>query len=361
MDANENSERRWVWELLQNAKDVKYSEKGVAVEIAYYWNGENGFVEFKHDGLLFSVKNITFLVEQISTKERTSIEGERPKTTGKFGTGFLTTHLLSEKVEVEGIVKESDLPYKKFQLILDRSGRNIDDIIASVNASLNTLEAIDNEPPYEEYRSENFNTLFRYELDSKGFIVAEKGLEDLHLSLPFTLSFLPEIRSVYISSEDIKYEVPPPSVICGNLQIYKVIKTTSGSQSEINIVVLTREFTSIAVEIQYKGDKVFLKEFDLSMPKLFCDFPLVGSEDFPFPVIINSSNFNPTEPRDGVFLTDKDDHRIEENKEIVNTAVSLYYELLNYASENNWQNIYTLAKVSLPKERNWISSNWYEV
>lgn len=35
----------------------------------------------------------------ISTKDRTKEEDGKRKTTGKFGTGFLTTHLLSEIVK----------------------------------------------------------------------------------------------------------------------------------------------------------------------------------------------------------------------------------------------------------------------
>jgi hypothetical protein len=31
------------------------------------------------------------------------IDGPAPETTGKFGTGFLTTHLLSRIVEISGI------------------------------------------------------------------------------------------------------------------------------------------------------------------------------------------------------------------------------------------------------------------
>jgi len=69
-------------------------------------------------------------------------EGVKPKTTGKFGTGFLTTHLLSQVVDVEGVVKEPGLPYRKFKLQLDRTGRDIDVIIDSVNRSLATLDNI---------------------------------------------------------------------------------------------------------------------------------------------------------------------------------------------------------------------------
>lgn len=87
MGENKASERRWIWELLQNAKDVGFEDVKVSVEVNF--DKSNSFVEFRHNGKPFSVDNITFLIEQVSTKERKLIEGEKPKTTGKFGTGRL--------------------------------------------------------------------------------------------------------------------------------------------------------------------------------------------------------------------------------------------------------------------------------
>lgn len=111
--------RRWIWELIQNAKDVAYQD-GVNIQILYD-DELDAHVEFRHDGQPFTADNIRFLIEQISTKDRDEdSEGRRP-TTGKFGTGFMTTHLLSEIVKVKGVAKEPDLKYKKFKLQLDRS------------------------------------------------------------------------------------------------------------------------------------------------------------------------------------------------------------------------------------------------
>ena len=61
-----------------------------------------------------------------------------PETTGKFGTGFLTTHLLSRVVLVSGIytnlrenqpMPDEGVKYKKFSLMLDRSPRDKKEMI----------------------------------------------------------------------------------------------------------------------------------------------------------------------------------------------------------------------------------------
>lgn len=358
MDATNSSERRWVWELLQNAKDVGFEDKSVSVEINF--DRSNSFVEFKHNGKPFTVDNITFLIEQVSTKERTGKEGEKPKTTGKFGTGFLTTHLLSEKVDLSGVVKEPELPYRKFDIQLDRSGREVQEITDSVNASISVLESLDSYPAFEAWNPDTFNTVFRYNLDTKGIGVAEIGITDLHIALPFTLAFLPKIAFVSIPSEDLLYQLESIGNLNDQIKIVRIIKGSEGVQTPIEIVTLEDDDVSIAIEIEKKDGKIFIKQLDKLMPRLFCDFPLIGTEDFYFPVVTNSSFFNPNEPRNGIFLIDKAEQKVLDNKALMKKALSLYFSLLNFASENDWQDMFHLVAIKQPSEKNWISKTWFE-
>jgi hypothetical protein len=361
MDENENSSRRWIWELLQNAKDVAFEDSGVSVEINFQTNNEVGFIEFKHNGKPFSIDNLTFLIEQVSTKERKPKGTSKVKTTGKFGTGFLTTHLLSEIVEVESVVKEPDEPYRKFSLSLDRSAKDIDEIIASVNSSLASLEEIDSQIPMDRFEPTKFNTVFRYKLDANGIEVAKKGLKDLHNSLVFLLGFLPEIKSVKIINENSLYELSQEIIEeVEGIRIFTVSQLIQELEHETKIAILSKNDTSIAVELEYQNDEIFIKKINPMVPRLFCDFPLIETESFPFPVLINNPTFNPTEPRDGVYLTDKSDKKIEENKSIMVEAVELYFALLEYASLNKWGNIYLLAKLPYIKEKGWLSKKWLE-
>lgn len=359
LDEGEDSARRWVWELLQNAKDVSHDDSDLTVEIDFKEEKGNKIVEFKHNGKPFSTDNVTFLIEQVSTKERTPQETANIKTTGKFGTGFLTTHLLSEKVEIEGILKEEDEPYRRFNILLDRSGADIQEIIASVNDSHASLEDIDLQDPCDDYSPNGYNTVFRYVLDESGASVAQKGIDDLHTALSYTLVFLPEIKSVKIVNEDIHYELSQNSCGLGDkIKLYKVQRSELWDEVEVLIALLTENDVSIAIEVELIENRVFLKEFSTLMPRLFCDFPLIGTEDFPFPVVVNSRKFNPNEPRNGVYLTDRPGKKIEENKSIILKAVELYNYLLDYASKENWGNIHLLAKIPDWKDKSWISKEW---
>lgn len=359
--SNESRKRRWIWELLQNAKDASFPDQKVRVEINHQFSAPNGILSFSHNGKPFSVDDVTFLVEQVSTKDQKTEAGTAPKKTGKFGTGFLTTHLLSERVELNAVLKETDLPYRKFSLVLDRTGRTVDEIIESVETSLALLDTIDAGEPMSNYTKDNFNTNFQYQLSEKSNEVAKIGLDDLSRCIPFTLAFNPVFQTIQCKHENTTYQrIDERGINDHGIRIVTIRKTTPSSEEQIKIVVMSEGLTTIAIEIEENEKSISIKAFDESLPRLFCDFPLVGSEDFYFPTVINNPSSSPTEPRDGIDLTDNEDIDIENNKLIIGSAISLYYKLLDYAADQNWQNTYVLARVFKPGDKDWLSIDWFE-
>lgn len=126
----------------------------------------------------------------------------------------------------------------------------------------------------------------------------------------------------------------------------------------VDICVLNRENVSVAIEVSQEEDDVYIQEYSLKIPKIFCDFPLIGTEDFSFPVVINSSYFNPTEPRDGIWIADKKNAKVEENKSLMTIACNLYMDLLDYVSQEGWEYIYNIVKIKSQPEKKWLSKKW---
>lgn len=358
LSANTNSPRRWIWELLQNAKDVCNSSGKVKVKI--HLDEENRILEFIHNGKPFSTKNIVFLIEQVSTKERDSTKSGEEKTTGKFGTGFLTTHLLSEIVTVNGYLSDDDDPIRKFKVTLDRSGKNKEEIVGAIHKAFKELENSEvAEDHGNDYDIDEYNTIFRYDLNEKGIEVAKIGIEDLKISIPYVLAFTPQIEEIYIENENIKYSLKGEyHCKLANSTVYKIQEEIGATIDNHYVLLVKDQSVSVTLALENRHGNVWIKPFHKRQPKLFCDFPLVGTNDFPFPVIVNSGFFNPTEPRDGVFLTDNDNEKIEENKNLILKACALYQSLLDYASENGWLGLYNVTNIRKIPSKEWYSTEW---
>ena len=78
------------------------------VEVEFCQNDENLVVS--HNGRIFSIPELKALLSGGSSKEFDGME-----TTGRFGTGFLVTHAISSRVDVDGILQRGgwaarDLP-----------------------------------------------------------------------------------------------------------------------------------------------------------------------------------------------------------------------------------------------------------
>src|SRR6266542_3681325 len=86
---------RWVWELLQNARDAA-SPGGVLLEIEL----ADHELTVRHDGAPFQAGEISHLIYHGSTK----VDGAEDL--DHFGSGFLSTHLLSRVVHVRGTLTD---------------------------------------------------------------------------------------------------------------------------------------------------------------------------------------------------------------------------------------------------------------
>lgn len=348
VDTSPTIPKRWVWELIQNAKDVNIGGK-VRVQVEADLDGSDAHVTFKHNGGAFSAENIRFLIEQVSSKDRKKDNKGRPTTTGKFGTGFLTTHLLSPYVLVTGVAKQQGLLPRKFELYLDRSGTELDEIIAAVEAAKTSIQDLDEQPHYKGYVAGNFNTAFRYDLtDDTGKNVARTGMADLDTCLPYTLAFVREIESVEYPNHLLSLQEPDEERVDGEVQYLSVTAADpeDSVQPEIStIAVLSKGLTTTAMPIEQTDEGVRILPLDADLPRLFCDFPLLGTELFPFPVIINNPTFNPTDARDGLFLTQtqRADPPSDHNRAVIKEALALYLSLLKHASKNAWRNLHLLA------------------
>jgi len=352
-----NNQGRWAWELLQNAKDSIADDDDRTVSVQIVLN-ENS-VEFKHNGTHFTEQDVRGLINQISSKEVE--ERQEAKKTGRFGTGFLTTHLLSRIIHVKGILETSSNDFYKFEFPLDRQGKVTAQLIPKIENAWSEFHK-STRKIRSNYDKDLFNTSFLYQLETlEQQRVAKIGIVEFTKLVPFVLSFIPKIQRVEIFDNITGNNIVfTNSMDLINDFILPISKIENDVATTMLILLASSEKVTIATGIEETSIGYSVRSLK-DLPKLFCDFPLIGTENFHFPVVINSFFFNPTTERDGIWLNGDDDQEVLENQELLVNAVELYEKLILHLEESNYCDLYNIAETRMPcVNETYFDDEWYK-
>ena len=339
-------ERRWVWELLQNAIDVVLPGKTIQVEILR----TNSELIFTHNGRPFKATEVAHLIYHGSTKKEQDL--------GQFGTGFLTTHLLSRKLTVRGVREDE----KHFEFILDRNGESSDEIKTRMEVTwdnyLLSLEQIQ--------RPTTYTAQYVYPLTHTSLSTVLAGIQELIAIAPFVLAFNGGVESITITEEGIKvkFSLTHESVLVKEpLLVQVLIKEEIMGRTPVlhEVWKAHADEVDIALKVSQESEKTWRIESLDGIPRLFLAFPLFGTSDLPFPVVVNSRAFEPTEKRDGVYLGAQDTPEISQNKRLIERAGRLFLELLSGRSPGTWSNVHTLLQLHPPPRKDWLDQHWYSL
>lgn len=333
----ESRHTRWVWELLQNARDVSIdTDNHLIASISY--NIDEGLV-FLHNGRDFGVEEIMHLIFHGSTK----IEDEN--TIGKYGSGFLTTHLLSWEIGVSGQLKEHD---GSFDFRLVREPTSVDALRKSMFAA---WEDFQNSTDQIVSIPKDFTTRFVYPITEEPAKKAvEAGIETLKQHAPFVVVSNPQFANINIENQDETLSFKVADAVPLNESGIQQVTVTEG-KLEQKYLRAVDEKTSVIVPLvsSENGTECFSIA---NTPRLFLGFPLIGTEDFSFPAVINSLGFGATEDRDGVILG------FDYNQNIIEKACSLLVDLLQFGASEGWHHIYRWVEVPDIPDRDWINRSW---
>jgi hypothetical protein len=343
----EIAKRRWFWELLQNAKDAVKQDEKVSVRLIVGSDNGQVFVDFQHNGNPFRYQDAKNLVFPYSDKG----EEDNSDKSGRFGTGFLATHILSKKIKVKGVYIKDEQALN-FNFTLDRSGADKTEIAKSIDETWQEFRAKRTEIENYIYSSKKFETSFKYELDTDSLHLATQSILDFDVSLPFALAFIPKIKSVEILNQIANATITYHKIdqktkqLTENIKQIEIEKKTSENGQDkteiINLIICSDGVVDVAIEIYELNGKTFIRKFIEDQPLLFCPFPLIGANDFKFPLAINSISFLPKEERDGIWLANTIEGKT--NQELLEQVVPLFQSITNYASIQKWQGTYLLFK-----------------
>ena len=332
---------RWVWELLQNARDTA-SPEGVLVEIEL----AGLELRFRHNGAPFQDGEIAHLIYHGSTK----VGGDGDL--DHFGSGFISTHLLSRVVHVRGALADGS----GFEFNLDRSGLTIDNLHSAMDRSWDEFK----DSISSNGHGTPTSTEYIYALTPETLDFAREGLEKLQGIGHLILAFSPEIRGIEIRTDTgswrfarghrepltNKIEILPVECRIDDVAMLRHIAIT-GTADHVQVVLPLSEL-----------DGGFSADLDENTPRIFVMFPLVTTERLPFPAVVNSMRFKPEEDRNGIRL-DGDTERIAENKDLLAVAADLMIELLAYGAQNKWCHLEQLVGYDSTNLPDWVNREWF--
>ena len=334
---------RWVWELLQNARDASIGDD---TQLVASFEIDGTAIVFQHNGRDFKNDEVVRLIYHGSTKTEDEV------TIGQYGSGFLTTHLLSSEINISGCLNGQ--PFD-FPLNRDKNA-SIHELIDSMDEAWDAFEAsLGNANALSQ---SDFTTRFCYPIigeDARN-VVAE-GIATLKRCAPFLMVFNHEFSSIKVNSPDeiVRFKVNDRADLQGGLKEISVEEESEGSARKITkYLVAQKGKTSVAIPFKSDGTvQTCLELKDVS--KLFLGFPLVGTEDFSFPAVINSFDFTPTEQRNGVYLwKNESDEANLSNQRVVEESCELLTNIVGFAASSGWRNVYRLADIPAISRYNWV-------
>lgn len=371
---NENDCKRWIWELIQNAKDSIVEDnfkKLVDIKLIV----KNERVVFKHNGAPFTAKAILGLLYKYSAGDINNTES-----TGRFGTGFLTTHTLSKIVSIEGdLYKENGKnEICGFSATMYRDGIDADELLEGVRKMRNSLS-------YTEEK--NIWTTYTYHLTTEQNKTAlQLGLENFIANIAQTMLFCKELNTVELDNNgaitkiirkqlqqlEDEIGISEFEITGNNPHTRKFLHKKISKHSE----ELTKRFKTdrevrlmAAIEIDNENNLVENE----TAPSHFCVLPLVGSEKHLMPIYLNSPDFEPDSERQSLLLDGSIDW--EEHKElgtiitvrginrvILKESIDLFDSLVSYLCKNGYHKLYLLAKglkLTPDIEKN-FDKDWFE-
>lgn len=366
---SDNDRKRWVWELIQNAKDTIAKDPNrdsidVRIEV------EGNIVRFRHNGAPFTPEARLGLLYKYSEDK------ENQESTGRFGTGFLTTHCLSKVVNIESNMYADAACTKLcgFSVTMYRDG-----LIAS-----ELIEGLKKMRESEVFYNETFEwTTFTYHVSSESGRQAIKlGLENFRENIAQTMLFCKELSRVVLDDngkittierkptihlmDDIKLS---EFVISGETSLTRRFIHTSYSDYNEELSKRYRATRNMridaAIEVDSENNLVNIED----KTTFFCVMPLVGIEtQLNEPLIINSPDFEPDQERQslllsGVIWNEEKDVITETgiNQKIYEQIFPLYDKIVNYLTNKHYGKMYFLANgLNRTKSHEKLDKDWYK-
>lgn len=342
---SEIDQKRWIWELIQNAKDCSKeinlsangSIKRKPVDIKIIYDITNKKLIFKHNGYPFTNDTLNSIMYKCSSKD------ENDECTGHFGTGFMSTHSLSLIVQIQAPYlskKENQQDIKCVKATIYREGKNDKKLLEEFKK----MEASRQFSEYDENNEEHKWTTFIYDLTKSNFgeQSANLGIESFRKNICKVLVFCNDINSIQLNDEEpifspsnslkqqinldgniieiigksVKYINEEKFILISSEEINQDYSRRFAKMNDLDDLVEKQFKVRIAIQVDENNH---IKKQTNEDACLFCPFPLIGSEDYQLPYIVDCPHFDTMTERNGIYL---DGNERDSQKVLTNTGLN---------------------------------------
>ena len=326
---------RWPFELLQNALDAgpRAGSSHVTIKI----HCESNKLTFQHDGAPFEFLDLAALLSGGSNKDYESDE-----TTGRFGTGFLVTHVLAERATLRGLLQREE-NHEQFELILDRGGDEdaILENMESCETSIAAATPIADIAPVPSAR-------FEYQITDESIL--QGGVEALRRAIPYLYSTRPSLGQIELSIEGHLSEVwsangltrqEVDGGICDSRNVY--LQSEEGENKNYRIyryAVNEASAASAHILVEDENDGANIVVPDNDAPRIYREYPLRDSTFLPINVVLDG-RFDPDQERRILLMKESD-------RELIQLALEGAVIGVKHAFAEGWSGSHYLARVQTP-------------
>ncbi|WP_316207559.1 sacsin N-terminal ATP-binding-like domain-containing protein [Bradyrhizobium sp. SZCCHNR3118] len=319
---------RWLWELIQNARDFPDESRPMTIRVTV----SPKQITFAHNGRDFTEEEILSLILHGSTKQ------SNPEQLGKFGSGFLSTHLISKKVRVKGTLRDDDGVRKGFEFELDRSGDSDDAIGAAMQGSLDALVQILDQKrlkptDWTEYVYQADGSLDAGELETNFPFDA----------IPYILVFDDNVDAIELRLQDKHYSYTRAGT--KELDAGGYVRVIEGIDSADRFFVVEEDGIWAAVPVSEREDGGYELWLPGDVPRLFKFLPLVNSVTLGLPAVFHSPLFATTENRDGLVFS-AGGPISDVNKGLLTKAAACFLLLARNCAEEGFDDLHLVLNVS---------------
>ena len=323
----------WIWELIQNAVDnitkinnINKEDKKVDIEISF--DEKNKELIFKHNNGYFTEDQL----EKIILQMHGELNAENTQVVGRFGSGFITTYILSRNVKIKGRLQLSNGAFKNFEIDISRDKKDLKTSIGSSYKKYN--EIINGTDSNENQDSKKIDTEFIYsEIEEGTSNLINTSIESFKKTIHLSKKFTNNLGSITINSNKIN--------INENEEIL-IFDDNNNNKFKIAIDCYDNNITNIV---------------EKNIPNIFINYPLIKSNILKLPFVIHSLQFEPNEERSMIFLGKTGDAS-QINKDLLTIVFNRYIYFLNSDEISSKNNLFNLCRISRITDPNIEDNNF---